>query len=163
MIVPAALDLRPGSAAARRRQWSEPAMNRRTRRPGWSRALRPRDRFERDAGAPLLTATELTSFAYQEALKGTPWEYYRLIMTQWPRLEGNQTDPIPASVDGSAPNTFPGTGAFSAFTNVAMETFDQKNVQLGCMSCHNRARMNADFMWTVIDHAYPSRLAPAPR
>ncbi len=119
--------------------------------------------IERDAGAPLLTATELTSFAYQEALKGTPWEYYRLIMTQWPRLEGNQTDPIPASVDGSAPNTFPGTGAFSAFTNVAMETFDQKNVQLGCMSCHNRARMNADFMWTVIDHAYPSRLAPAPR
>ena len=119
--------------------------------------------IERDAAAPILTATELTSFAYQEALKGTPWEYYRLIMTQWPRLEGNQTDPIPVSVDGSAPNTFPGTGAFSAFTNVAMETFDQKNVQLGCMSCHNRARMNADFMWTVMDHAYPSRLSPAPR
>lgn len=119
--------------------------------------------IERDAGAPILTATELTSFAYQEALKGTPWEYYRLVMTQWPRLEGNQIDPIPVSIDGSAPNTFPGTGAFSAFTNVAMETFDQKNVQLGCMSCHNRARMNADFMWTLIDHAYPSRLAPAPR
>jgi len=119
--------------------------------------------IERDAGAPILTATELTSFAYQDALKGTPWEYYRLVMTQWPRLEGNQTDPIPAAVDGSAPNTFPGSGAFSAFTNVAMETFDQKNVQLGCMSCHNRARMNADFMWTLIDHAYPSRLAPAPR
>lgn len=119
--------------------------------------------IERDASAPILTATELTSFAYQEALKGTPWEFYRLVMTQWPRLEGPQTDPIPPSVDGSAPNTFPGTGAFSAFTNVAMETFDQKNVQLGCMSCHNRARMNADFMWTVIDHAFPSRLAPAPR
>jgi hypothetical protein len=44
-----------------------------------------------------------------------------------------------------------------------METFDQKAVQLGCMSCHNRARMNADFMWSVFDHAYPSRLAPAPR
>lgn len=119
--------------------------------------------IERDASAPILTATDLTSFAYQEALKGTPWEYYRLVMTQWPRLEGPQTDPIPPSVDGSAPNTFPGTGAFSAFTNVAMETFDQRNVQLGCMSCHNRARMNADFMWTVLDHAYPSRLAPAPR
>ena len=44
-----------------------------------------------------------------------------------------------------------------------METFDQKGVQLGCMSCHNRARMTTDFMWSVIDHAYPARLAPAPR
>ena len=117
----------------------------------------------RDAGAPILTATELTSFAYRRLLEGTPWQYYRLIVTQWPRLEGNQADPIPARVDGSIENTFPGAGAFSAFANVTMETFDQKGVQLGCMSCHNRARMTADFMWSVIDHAYPRRLAPAPR
>ena len=44
--------------------------------------------IQRDAGAPILTATELTSFAYQEALKGTPWEYYRLVMTKWSRLDG---------------------------------------------------------------------------
>ena len=113
--------------------------------------------------APILTATDLTSYAYRGALAGTPWQYYRLIVTQWPRLEGNQADPIPASVDGSVANTFPGTGAFSAFANVTMETFDQKGVQLGCMSCHNRARMNADFMWSVLDHAYPARLMPAPR
>jgi hypothetical protein len=82
-------------------------------------------------------------------------------VTQWPRLEGSQTLPISASVDGSVDNTFPGTGAFSAFANVTMETFDQKGVQLGCMSCHNRTRMTTDFMWSVSDHAYPSRLAPA--
>ena len=117
----------------------------------------------RDSGAPILTATELTSFAYRRLLQGTPWQHYRLIVTQWPRLEGNQADPIPARVDGSIENTFPGAGAFSAFANVTMETFDQKGVQLGCMSCHNRARMTADFMWTVIDHAYPPRLVPAPR
>ena len=81
----------------------------------------------------------------------------------WPRLEGDQADPIPARMDGSVPNTFPGSGAFSAFANVTMETFDQKAVQLGCMSCHNRARMTTDFMWSVFDHAYPPRLAPAPR
>jgi hypothetical protein len=115
----------------------------------------------RDAGAPILTDTELTSFGYQHAFAGTPWAYYRLVVTQWPRLEGNQTLPIPAGVDGSVDNTFPGTGAFSAFANVTMETFDQKGVQLGCMSCHNRARMTTDFMWSVFDHAYPSRLAPA--
>ena len=116
----------------------------------------------RAANAPILTATELTSFAYQRLLEGTPWRHYRLVVTQWPRLEGNQANPIPASVDGSVPNTFPGTGAFSAFANVTMETFDQKAIQLGCMSCHNRARMTTDFMWSVFDHAYPSRLAPAP-
>jgi len=116
----------------------------------------------RAAEAPILTATELTSFAYQHLLAGTPWQYYRLVVTQWPRLEGNQADPIPASLDGSVPNTFPGSGAFSAFANVTMETFGQKAVQLGCMSCHNRVRMTTDFMWSVFDHAYPARLAPAP-
>jgi hypothetical protein len=117
----------------------------------------------RAADAPILTATELTSYGYRHLLAGTPWQYYRLIVTQWPRLEGNQADPIPARVDGSVENTFPGVGAFSAFANVTMETFDQKGVQLGCMSCHNRARMTTDFMWSVFDHAYPPRLAPAPR
>ncbi len=116
----------------------------------------------RDADAPILTRTELTNYAYEGLLAGTPWQFYRLVVTQWPRLEGNQSDPIPATVDGSIANTFPGTGAFSAFTNVSMETFDQHGVQLGCMSCHNRSRMNTDFMWSVLDHAYPSRLAPAP-
>lgn len=117
----------------------------------------------RDPDAPILTRTDLTSFAYARLLAGTPWQYYKLIVTQWPRLEGQQTDPIPANVDGSPPNTFPGTGAFSAFANVTMETFDQKRVELGCMSCHNRARMTTDFMWSVFDHAYPPRLAPASR
>ena len=117
----------------------------------------------RDGGAQILTRTELTNYAYQKLLAGTPWQYYKLVVTQWPRLEGNQTTPIPASVDGSAPNTFPGTGAFSAFANVTMETFDQKRIELGCMSCHNQARMMTDFMWTVLDHAYPARLAPAGR
>jgi hypothetical protein len=117
----------------------------------------------RDAAAQILTSTELTSYAYQHRLAGTPWRYFRLVVTQWPRMEGNQATPIPASRDGSVPNTFPGTGAFSAFANVTMETFDQKGVQLGCMSCHNRARMATDFMWSVFDHAYPSQLAPAPK
>ena len=116
----------------------------------------------RDPGAPILTATELTSFGYQHLLEGTPWRYYRLVVTQWPRVEGNQTAPIPASLDGSIANTFPGEGAFSAFANVTMETFSQKGVQLGCMSCHNRARMTTDFMWSVFDHAYPAVLAAAP-
>jgi hypothetical protein len=30
------------------------------------------------------------------------------------------------------------------------------------MNCHNRVRMTTDFMWTLFDHAYPSRLATTP-
>ena len=53
------------------------------------------------------------------------------------------------------------TKAISAFANAAMETFDQGRPQLGCMSCHNQARMAVDFVWSVLDHAYPAKFAPA--
>jgi hypothetical protein len=112
---------------------------------------------------PILTATELTSYAYRRLLAGTPWEFYRLVVTQWPRVEGNQALPIPRTLDGSILNKFPGAGSFSAFNNVTMETFDQHDVQLGCMSCHDRARMTADFMWSLLDHAYPARLSASIR
>jgi len=84
-------------------------------------------------------------------------------MTQWPRVEGEQSKPLPASLSGDASHTFPGLGSASgsAFANVTMETFDQSRPQLGCMNCHNQARMAADFMWSVLDHAYPPNLAPA--
>ena len=114
---------------------------------------------ERLETVPIHPLTVLMNFRYQELLKGTVWQYYRLVVTQWPRLEGNQAVPVPASQDGSVPNTFPGLGAFSAFTNVTLETFDQSRVQLGCMSCHNEARMQADFMWTVVNHAYPAQIS----
>ncbi len=29
------------------------------------------------------------------------------VVTQWPRMDGNQATPIPATTDGSVPNTFP--------------------------------------------------------
>jgi hypothetical protein len=115
----------------------------------------------RAASFPILTSTELVNYRYQALLAGTPWRYYRLVMTQWPRVEGNQADGVSASLDGSVANTFPGLGAFSATANVTMETFDQSGPHLGCMSCHNSARMRADFMWTILDHAYPAQFGPA--
>ena len=93
-------------------------------------------------------------------MANTPWRYYRLVMSQWPRLDGNQATPVPADQDGTVPHTFPGVAVFSAYANVTMETFDQGSIATGCMNCHNRVRMTTDFMWTVFDHAYPSRLAP---
>jgi hypothetical protein len=109
--------------------------------------------------------THATNGAYHELLKGTVWQYYRLILTQWPLQAGNQAPPVPASKTGDIINTFPGTGpgatTDSAFANLTMETFDQHRIELGCMSCHNRARLAADFMWSVLDHAFPAKLAPA--
>jgi hypothetical protein len=116
----------------------------------------------RNQSATVHTRTDLTNFEYQKLVGETPWRYYKLVMTQWPRLDGNQATPVPAAQDGTVPHTFPGVASFSAFTNVTMETFDQGGVELSCMNCHNRVRMTTDFMWTVFDHAYPPRLAPAP-
>jgi hypothetical protein len=109
--------------------------------------------------------THATNSAYQELLKDSVWQYYKLVVTQWPLQPGNQALPVPASLTGDIFNTFPGIGpgarSDSAFANLTMETFDQNRIELGCMSCHNRARLGADFMWSVLDHAYPATLAPA--
>ena len=118
----------------------------------------------RVADAPILTATELTSYAYRNLLAGTPWQYYRLIVTQWPRLEGNQARPHPGERGWQHRRTRSPVPARSRRSRTSRwRRSDQKGVQLGCMSCHNRARMTADFMWSVLDHAYPARLAPAVR
>jgi hypothetical protein len=110
--------------------------------------------------------THAANSAWRELLKDTVWKNYRLILTQWPLQPGNQAVPVPASRTGDIVNTFPGIGpgatADSAFANLTMETFDQGRIELGCMSCHNRARMGADFMWSVLDHAWPSKLEVAP-
>jgi hypothetical protein len=46
---------------------------------------------------------------------------------------------------------FRGAGAFLAFAN-------QARPQLGCMSCHNQARIAAVFIWTVLDMRIPQDL-----
>ncbi len=113
----------------------------------------------REKEAPIHPKTAFLNLLYERLLKGTVWENYQLVVTQWPRLDGDQSVPVPAAQNGDVSNTFPGVGgATSAFANVVMETFDQGRVQLGCMSCHNRARMNGDFLWSVIDHAFPVNL-----
>ena len=76
----------------------------------------------RAADTPINPKTAVTNLMYERLLKGTIWEYYQLVMTQWPRVEGNQATPVPASLNGDASNTFPGLAAApSAFANVTME------------------------------------------
>jgi hypothetical protein len=116
----------------------------------------------RNARAPIHPNTAAMNTRYQRLLKDTIWEQYQLVMTQWSRVPGNQARPVAVTVTGDASTTFPGVGAGSAFANVTLETFDQDRVQMGCMGCHSGARMRADFMWSVLDHAYPATIQPAP-
>jgi hypothetical protein len=114
----------------------------------------------RSARTPIHPNTSAMNRRYRALLKDTGWDNYQLVMTQWSRVPGNQARPVDVTVTGDASTTFPGVGAGSAFANVTLETFDQNRVQTGCMSCHSQARTRTDFMWSVLDHAYPAVIGP---
>src|SRR5690242_12115830 len=113
---------------------------------------------------PIHPSTENTNRLYQQALKtqgNSVWQFYQLVMTQWP---------IPANAPNSPPPaTFPPlNGATSSFANTTMETFEQgrlvngRNVGgFGCIGCHtasNAAPFGTDFLWSLRDHASPSEI-----
>lgn len=102
---------------------------------------------------PIHTDTAATNKKYRAALRGTVWDNYQLVATQWP------TTPDDPSLPGTPQNTFPGTGATTAFANVTMESFDQKSVATSCMNCHNATKDQTDFMWSLNDHAFPAESA----
>ncbi|HXJ37829.1 MAG TPA: hypothetical protein VNH18_01050 [Bryobacteraceae bacterium] len=108
--------------------------------------------------SPIHPKTVETNWEYRKLLEGTVWRNYQLVMTQWPLRPGDQSVPVAASQAGDIFQTFPGEGATSAFANLTMETFNQARPAQGCMSCHNRARLTADFMWSVVMHAYPEKI-----
>lgn len=103
--------------------------------------------------------TPATNSAYQgllaKAAPNSPWQYYQLVMTQWP-VPGN----APQN-QGRPANSFPGSGATSSFANVSLETFDQTSIFTGCMNCHNatahpnNAKTGNDFLWSLAVNAYP--------
>jgi hypothetical protein len=111
----------------------------------------------RSEKAPIHPKTAETNAKYRKLLAGSVWQNYQLVMTQWPLQPGDQSLPVPASHAGDVFQTFPGEGATSAFANMTMETFNQSRPAQGCMSCHNRARLGADFMWSVMMHAWPEK------
>jgi hypothetical protein len=77
---------------------------------------------------------------WQQALKGTPWEYYQLIGAQYP-------------VRNPTPNRL---------ANVVMETYIQP--QSSCIDCHSTAksltRENADFSFLLLDAASADAARP---
>lgn len=114
---------------------------------------------------PINASTAATNATWQNALKaqGSVWQYYQLVMTQWPTPPSTPSDP------GTPPFTIPGTTAgqpkpITAFANPVLETWDQTNIRTGCMNCHTTVQ-NDDFLWSLQMNAYSptAKLAAARR
>jgi hypothetical protein len=99
---------------------------------------------------PIHPSTQETNAQYQKALGGV-WQFYQLVMTQWP-VPPEAGKPIPPNQPGTPDHTFPGTHATTSFANVTLETWDQNSIFTGCMNCHNHATTgtpSTDFLWAL--------------
>ena len=93
---------------------------------------------------------------FQQLLKGTPWQYYELVVTQWPFNFSQFTTKEQGGVyPQDAGGAFPVYGA----VNTTMETyFQEQNDAAGaggnsCMSCHYSADQT-DFSWGLNRRAH---------
>ena len=98
---------------------------------------------------------------YQQLLKGTVWQYYQLVVTQWPANPGiGGNNPFMLMQNGgvypqNAGGAFPANGA----VNTTMETYFQIQSDAAgaggnsCMSCHYRAGQS-DFSWGLNRRAH---------
>jgi hypothetical protein len=129
---------------------------------------------------PIHASTQATNSQYQNLLRNTPWQFYQLVMTQWPlntppdsnahcgktsvTFQGtsNTTSICVSPLDHNASAGFgscPGSDCTS-FANVTMETFDQAKVGTGCMNCHNATGTATDFLWSLAVNAWPPPSPP---
>lgn len=123
---------------------------------GFPPPLVPPQKFNVQRLTPINPSTAATNAKYQQALASQGsgvWQFYKLVMTQWPTTANNPALP------GDPTHTFPGANPTSAFANVTLETFDQTRIQTGCMNCHNATKQNTDFLWSLQVNAFPT---PAP-
>jgi hypothetical protein len=88
-------------------------------------------------------STRRTNEDYRALLKGTVWENYALVMTQWPKF------PQPEEENGAPfPGPFTGPDPMTNIANTTMETYFQKTASTSCMNCHDAARLKgSDFVW----------------
>ena len=91
----------------------------------------------------IAASTRKTNEDYRALLKGTVWENYALVMTQWPKF------PQPEEENGAPfPGPFTGPDPMTNIANTTMETYFQKSASTSCMNCHDAARRKgSDFVW----------------
>ncbi|WP_394152291.1 hypothetical protein [Vibrio maritimus] len=93
---------------------------------------------------------------YRNLLKGTVWEHYQLIGSQWPQLPSaspkTPTDGDFGCEDGTSVQAGGMPFPECQLANVTMETYHQYD---SCMNCHQGAqRAGADFSWILATRAY---------
>jgi len=105
---------------------------------------------------PIPDSTAALNPQFQKLMGKTVWQYYQLVMTQWP------TQPLnfkTMEAGGIYPQNSGGAFPVNGVTNAVMETyFQSQNDAAGaggnsCMSCHYRAGQ-ADFSWTLMRSAH---------
>jgi len=78
---------------------------------------------------PLTAPTVALNSSFQAILRGTVWQNYELVSTQWPTNAKSKTDPT-------------GVPAPTFLANTTLETYTQGTVpqaSSSCMACHNNA------------------------
>jgi hypothetical protein len=93
---------------------------------------------------PIRADTQRINGLYQAALRGTPWEFYQALPTQWPSARnGSQFNP-----NGSYPadSGLPFPVRFIA--NTSAETYFQNSRATSCMECHFETA-STDFSWML--------------
>jgi len=118
-------------------------------------------------------STQRTNVIWRSELKrrDSVWQYYQLVMTQWPVNTGGENDPVNCDIGGGQyvlcgdpATTIPGSGFdHSAFSNTTLETWIQTNIDHGCMNCHSKTRKDhIDFVWSLLMNAYRDPKKPRP-
>ena len=140
--------------------------------PGSSRVPGPNDynpapinvvRLSAVPSTPAGHATTDINKAYRTLLKGTAWENYQLIGTQWSTLPSFPPQ-APLNADFGCEDGTPAAAGGMPFpqcqvSNVTMETYHQYD---SCQNCHQGAqRAGADFSWILALRAYSPSNATA--
>ena len=121
-------------------------------KPPWDPLHRPPDSFKsqivRMGPSPIFADDDVgklnKAFHNWERLRGTVWENYDLITTQWPSGFPCASNPDPGSLPDATCAPFP-----TFLANTTLETFSQQEQGAGvplatssCISCHNNATTN---------------------
>ncbi len=112
---------------------------------------------------PLTQATnKLWMAAIAQQAPGSPWQYYQLVMTQWPTNPDDINNFGVPSLSAQLPPQLP-NGQYSNTANVTMEMFEQASgapVHGTCMDCHGPTSLpnggiGTDFVWFLNVQAVP--------
>lgn len=85
--------------------------------------------------------TEQINAQWQQALSGTVWRFYKLVITQWPTVMNGENFDVEGSYPEGSDKPFPNANV----ANTTMETYLQKS---SCIRCHYTASQD-DFSFLL--------------